>query len=311
MNKQRTKTLSYRRAVWLNTQPNSKSTLETYIAQAHKKLTRIGQRKISYGDGQILKAIRLKKGKPRGYFLHIVAETPGDLASTISVADDNKPDADVVPASPPKGSEFMDGDFLVFVRGNNVCMCSTVLHDGALALFLRELFDKAKLPSESKRFDLQKIANVQKLKLIQAQGVKSIEFNASVYDASLKYINRNDTPSILGSAAQQINAILGKNKAPNAEDLTIQVGLNADGRIVKTGTSAAKTLDDLAKDLINANDDNYSIITRSNHRITFKEVFVRTKASIPKHGKSVNQSHAWNALQNFHNNLEKSGVTEQ
>jgi hypothetical protein len=75
-------------------------------------------------------------------------------------------------------------------------------------------------------------------------------------------------------------------------------------------TLGVQRLDKLAKQIIKT-DDEYVIITREGQRISHDEIFVKASVEIARLGKSVICQSAWDALENFHGGLVKSGVATQ
>lgn len=106
--------------------------------------------------------------------MHIAADTPGEEASIVPKAKKETEELDVGTVAAPTDAEFLDGDAFLYVKDDHVCMCTTGLRDGAVRQFLYEFFDKANLGRYATRFDLMKVANVDKLKMLRTQGVKEI-----------------------------------------------------------------------------------------------------------------------------------------
>ena len=309
MAKSRKKTISYRRAEWLKVD-SQKRTLEDFIAAAHAIYKTVKCRKFQRPDGQIVKCASYNPLDAGGAFLHLVAETPGDEASTLSAEDEEKEASEVGVAPPPTGKEFMDGDIFVYVVGNNVCLCSTVLRDAVLTLYLQSVFQKAKLGEVATMFELQKVANIDKLKVIQAEGVKEIDIKASLYDASLHCETRNATTMrALGVAAKHIKAVFGSNPKASPDNLQVGITIVADGRM-KGRILGDDHIKKLAKEVVEGDDD-YVIVTKKNQRISKDEIYVRDKVDIAKHGKSIKRDAAWEALSNFYTGLLTSGVVAQ
>ncbi len=311
MTDRKTKTLSYRRAMWLAVD-KKKRTLENFIAEAHAILKTVKTRKFKKLDGQIVKCIQYKPVKGGGCFLHLAAETPGDQASTLASADEEKAESAVGTAAPPKGSEFMDGDLFVYVVGDHVSMCATALRDATLALYLTEVFKKAKIDPVSRMFGLEKIANVAKVKVIEAEGVKEIDINASLYDATVTYMKRKkDAAGAIGAAAKHIRALFRKDQLPEKDSLQVGLTLRADDRMKEGKVIGTKLLNDIAKDVLEDNEDDFVIVTRKGRRITKNEIYVRQKVDIEAFGKSIKRDPAWEALLEFHAQLVASGVVVQ
>ena len=129
----------------------------------------------------------------------------------------------------------MDGDIIVFAKGNDLCICATSLHAGAIGAYCDELFRKAKLGDDATKFDLQKVANVDKLKMIEEQGVKEIDLTATLDEASVKYVKRKTAIGgglrVLG---RHLNAILRKDEPAARDNIRVGIVLKTDGRM-KTG----------------------------------------------------------------------------
>jgi len=204
----------------------------------------------------------------------------------------------------------MDGDIFVYVNGNNVCMCSSVLRDGSVTTFCRDLFDRAKFGIEATQFDLMKIANVDKLKMIKAQGVKEIDIRASMYDATVSYLDRKDAAGALGVVGKHLTAIFGGEKQPKADNLSVTIAITADGRIKGKQKLGGERMETLANDIIDGDED-YRITTKHGQRITQSEIFVREKVKIDRRGKSVDRDKAWKKLEEFYNKLDAAGITAQ
>ena len=311
MAKSRTKTLSYRRSMWVEGHDKA-LTIEHYLREANKKLKKVGQRKFPRGDGQVIQGGKSKSLRAGGLLLHLVAGTPGDQASTLPANPDDVLEFDVDTAPAPEERDYMDGDILALVRGDDVFLCSTVLRDGSFTTYCRQLFLKAKLGDASQRFELQNVASIDKMKLIKAQGVKTIELRASLYEASTKYLNRKeDASGAMGAAYKHFQALFGKKQIVDVDNVMVSLEIGADLRIKNGRVAGTKLLTDIAKDIIDEDDDNYVIVTKKNQRISQKEVFVRKQVSIDRHGKSVSRDKAWEALADYAQELMAAGVTKQ
>ena len=78
------------------------------------------------------------------------------------------------------------------------------------------------------------------------------------------------------------------------------------GRVV-----GAKLMSTIARDVVEDEDDDFVIVTGNNQRISQKEVFIRQKVTIDRHGKSVLRDSAWKALRKFEAELKESGIVAQ
>ena len=240
-------------------------------------------------------------------------ETPGEAASVIPMAN-GAGEVDVRTINPPNDAEFMDGDAFLHVSGDDVLLCATGVRDGALIELFRKLFVAAKLSKDAQQFNLSKIANADKLKLIQSNGVASIELKAMVYQASADYVRRKSQAfSIAGAAAKHIKAIFGNENDVTKDGLQTAVVIKVNGRDRKHRPGAEERLEQLALDLISnqENDDHFTINLRNGQRISEDEIYVKSTAVLARRGKSVERDHAWQELGNFYTQLVTSGVVTQ
>ena len=125
----RERTVSYRRANWLNKDPDTIS-LEWCVRSACANLKTVDERSIMRGDGQFVSIAAEREETKKGVLLHLTTDTPGEAASIIPTLSKVNSEIDVSTTPPPKDFEFMDGDAFIYVRDDEVCLCSTGLRDG-------------------------------------------------------------------------------------------------------------------------------------------------------------------------------------
>lgn len=305
------RTVSYRRADWLNIEPASIN-LGSCVKQAVTRLKSVDERTISRPGGRLMR-LASAKGQKEGHLLHITVETPGEFASIIPTADKVIEEVEVGTAAPPDGAEFMDADAFLFIKGNDVCMCATNLHDGGIRDFLIAFFEKAKIRKDSSLFDLIKVASIPKLKLIQNKGVEEIELRASMYWASAHYLKRKAQPQgLLGGIARHVRAILGNEHDANPDALNVTLTLKTDRRR-KGLTLGEKRLKEIGLEVLRNQQkgDEFTIITKDGQRIGPDELYVRTTAEMESLGKSVQRDEAWKEVVKFYEFLEGAGALEE
>ncbi len=306
----REKTLHYRRAQWLQIG----QTLESYTRQACQTLPTVDLRTIERGEGKFVRCIRTRRRQQGGIFLHLTADTPGEAASTIPKLL-NQADVDVGEAGPPQDAEFMDGDAFVFIRDDHVCFCAGELRDASIAYFLASLFLKADLGGASSQFVLNRVADVEKIQLIQERGVKEIVLDASLYEATAHYNARNAQPaSVLRSIGRTFWSLLAHDDNDDRDDnLQVQVSIAADGRVRHNAEFGYRRLEALAEKVVENEraGDQYAIITKDNQKITAGEITLHKTARITAFGKSVSRDPAWNELLAYYQELAAAHLLEQ
>lgn len=304
----REKVLSYRRAEWIDA-PGF--VLETCVRDAIKTLKDVADRTV-WRSGQVVHLARVKSVPKGGVLLHITADTPGESASVVPQIKKGSEELHLKTAKAPlPGEEWLDGDAFVFIKGDDVCLCTTSLRDASISYFLQMLFDKAKLNKDAKKFILAKIANTSKLKLLHQRGVKEIEIRATTYDATARYLKRKShVVGAIGEAIKAVKAFLGRQNDANADGLRVALTIKTDGRS-KALTIGEKEIKKLAADIVqNPDDEDYVIVTNDGQKITPSEIFMKSVATIKSDGKTVNCDHAWAELQKFHGMLDDSGILE-
>jgi hypothetical protein len=311
MSETRDKTLSYRRAEWFG--PPSGLNLEKCIRDAYDKLKSVNDRSIPSGD-RFIRSVKSKDGPTEGLLVHLTVETPGEPASVVPTGAPNISELDLLTAAPPSEGEWLDGDAFLFISDDHICMCGSGIRDGSIRYFLHSLFKKASLRKDSIKFELVKVADISKVKLIQSQGVKELEIRASLYKATASYRKRmNHAAGALGVIGKHLKAVLKKPDDVSPDALRVILTLKTDRRFSKDLKLGEQNIAQLAKDvLINkTEDDDYVIVTKSGQRISPEEIFMRSKVTIKSDGKTVDRDKTWKELVSFFKNMKTAGILEE
>jgi hypothetical protein len=229
--KLREKTINYRRAMWLS----GGRSLESYIREAVPLLPTVSDRTYLADSGRVVKLLSIDQRSP-GWLLHISAETPGEPAPIVPEAKAEK-SVNVSTWDAPNSTEYMDGDAFVYVVSDHVCVCTSTLHEAVIYDAILHLFSLARLSSDSQKFELARVANADKLKLIHGVGIKSIDLQSTLYKASEDYARRQtQAQGLAGWLSKQLKALFGKPHDVTNDRLQIKV-------IIKKGWKDAKTLE--------------------------------------------------------------------
>lgn len=307
---QKEKTLSYRRAEWLDNKGGL--TLEKCLRDAHKNLKNISERTISYGGHEMTSAAQ--KDRAGGLLLHLTSDTPGEAASVVPKVAPTSQQLDLLTAQPPRDGEWLDGDAFLFVQDDHVCLCTTGIRDGSIDFFLREFFRKANLRKDSDQFLLMKVADITALKLLHNQGVDEIEMRASLFKATAEYEKRKSQAyGGLGAAGKFFKSLLKKSNDYTHDSLRVGVTLKVDRRFSKSIKLGEKRIEEIAASIVKNSQagDDFAIITKTGQRIGPKEIFIRSKVPIDAEGKTVNRDKAWVELEKFFKMLKSTGAVEQ
>lgn len=307
----RDKTVSYRRAEWL---PEVKGiTLEKGLKDALTNLKTIDERTIVKG-GQHTRIVKHQNVAVGGTYFHLTSDTPGESASVVPKAGPGVAELDVKSQKPPKDGEWLDGDAFLYVYGDHVCMCSTAMRDATIQNYIFELFKKAQLRKDSIRFELTKVADVTKLKMLHSQGVRELEIRASLYQATANYEKRKaHFTGGLGAVGKHIKNLIKRPHDVTPDALRVFITLKVDRRHPKQISLGEKTIEALAADVVKnpEESEDYVIITKTGQRISPNEIFMKSTVSIESDGKTINRTKAWRELSTFFTQLKAAGVLEQ
>jgi hypothetical protein len=307
----RDKVISYRRAVWWIEKPDT-ITLSMCIAQAIAKLPKLDDRQVPRNGGQELTLAKITPDDDnKGFLLHITLDTPGESASVVPKVAGLVTEIEVGTMPPPNDAEFMDGDACLYVRGNHVCLCTSGCTDATVRYFLAELFKKANIRIDADKFDLMKVADLNKVTMIQKVGVKEITLKGTIYKASAQYAKRKGQPMGMMGEISRIIQSQGSNSTSNEDALSIALTLTLDERRKGIPLGEAR-LKEIAQNAVESaeGEDDFTIYLKDGQQITATEIYVKSVAPIDAHGKSVLRTSAWAELKAFYARLSHTGTLE-
>lgn len=309
----RKKTLSYHRAEFFSAQRSSIN-LGLCLKQTTDKLHTALQRSVVRARGKTMRVAHFLPDDSKGYYLHLTVDTPGEHTSIVPKANEDTVEIVLGTVAPSNEWEYMDGDAFLYIRGDDICLCSTTVRTGSIVFFLRELFKTAAIRKDAYDFVFQHAIDTAKLAMIQRSGVRLIKLKGTLYKASLDYQRRKDkVMGMLGKFSRELRAFLGTPHSASDDALRVEVTLTADGRNKDGLTVGHRRLQALAKGLVEdeESDDDYLIITNDDQEITSSEIVLRTKAEIDRMGKSVQRDAAWEALRKYYQTLSENGSLVQ
>ncbi|WP_010603996.1 hypothetical protein [Pseudoalteromonas maricaloris] len=322
----RSKKLYYRRASW---QAKIKTSLENMIIEAHEQFPSSGERTFAKIGGEVQCSSSQVKEGHKGIYLHITSYKPGEEASVLD-NDKTKPECATDIQAAPEGKEFLDGDLFAYIRGNHVLYCASSLRETGLQYYLRKILTKSGVPEVGHTLTLSSIADSNKLKVIRNEGVKAIDLNMSLYEASLLRLEHTDKKShgLMTKVYEEISRVFAEDpestEMTEMENVDVQVSLRFDGqnahRKRKTadfGASGKKHLKLAAENIVSEYDPEnevglgFEIITYGDTKISPHEIQISSSDKINKHGKSVTKTDAWQKLRTYYNDLKEKGILNQ
>lgn len=311
------RTLSYRRAQWFSDAP--KETLETLIRATIATRTSTASTRLKRGDDGTIQIVH-RKAKPetKPLLLHITTHYEGEAASIVP-RKGGAASIDLSTAPAPEGHDYLDGDAMVLLSGNDAIICVSNLHEVSVTNYLRRLVSEKGGHAEKSNFDLMKIANKNVIRRLIESGVKAVTLDVGAFSETFAEVEteaagrRKNAAAAIGSFFR--NLVEQDGKAEDYylnENLSASIVVRADirhgkGAAVRAASEIADNVLDLFDNL--PQDEGYQIETTSGITIRPDQIVVREKFRFPAHGKTIEYKAAWSKMEEFYARLLAEGVT--
>jgi hypothetical protein len=301
------RTLSYRRADWL-IEPSM--TLCGLVVDVLGGFPDVPSTSIVRPDGTVWD-IRHRRVGDNQVHLHIASHNPGEEASTVTK--DAKEEGDLQRAPAPPGQDYLDGDAMMLINGDDVIVCVSDVSEPAVTAYLRDLMEKGGR-SESNNFELRRTANPATLRTLVRDGVKSVNLNVSAFSATLP-LAFNDSVTVADRIRAGLNAalstLIGGDRSPadleREANLQTFIELKARGNNELGLAAAART----AENVLDSFQEGYEIVTRTGVRITPSEISVREQARFAANGTTVDHGDVWDHMDGFFARLLDADINAQ
>ncbi len=324
------KRLFYRRATWTN---QEKDTLESTLKICHENFKTTSQRTFKGLYGSEIQCARYLPKDKVGLFFQIASYVPGQSTTAIEESSATSEKSDISEVVAPKGNNFLDGDIFLLVNRNNVILLQSGVRENVALNYMCQMLEKNAFKHALMSLEFLGIAKEDKVEMIQTQGVKAIELNASLYEASLMHLEKQnekaqretkvfDLPGIVADSLKQVFA-KDKNlkEITEKENVNIKLSITFDGREAKKkknkkdggfgelGRSRLqKTSEMIVKECLEEDLDGFTIITGDNNKIKSDEIVVSDNYRVKTFGKSLDQSDAFEKIEEYYFQLEHRGI---
>jgi hypothetical protein len=302
MEKARERTLSFRRVEW---PVPSTASLCQLLAAALASREKPLDTQLSRPDGSNWQ-VRNRSGDGDELLLHVVAYVPGEQASTVPLADDA---TDLGRASPPEDQEFLEGDAMMLVRGDDVVLCVSAVQERSLTDYIRLLLSQSGFDAQSKQFSLSKHANRDVIGQLLKEGVRKVRLNVTAPEVSaiLPFGGSwGRLAALTEKALDLVRGLVGSDRSDQELErlsgLRSYVEIRADNEHLDQGAKIAENvLDNIEGD--------YEIVTMRGIRITPSEIALKEKVSFTADGKTVVYSEVWARMKEFYDRLKLAGLS--
>lgn len=308
----KSRTVTYLRAVWHD---RNDLQLASLLEAAHDKLPTTEKRTFAYRDGT-LQGISHKRSEG-GIYGHIAYAVEGEPASLLKKPCD-LPEHDLTEQDPPEGHDYMRADGFFFVRENHVIVCTSNLNSAAIRSYIRALLAEAE--QEGPGLQLENVANTDTLTVLAEEGVRNIQLEASIYQATHSYIDRGRDRSfrerVIGGVGEAILSMIGAGNTAlrsiaQDENVNVRVALILDQKSKKSGLVGTERIKEAAGLLLDEGSDQYLIETRAGTKIRPGEIRLQRTIRVPTQGNSINRAQTWDALYAYFDELQREGRLEE
>ena len=272
-----------------------------------------GDTRISMADDLLAEAMHRRETSNEVY-LHVATWAQGQPASTVPHRSGSA-QVDLNELPPPPSSDFLDGDGMILVRGDDCFLLPSRLTVSTLKRYLYRLIMLAgddfnvPLPSYLSNFQLVDAGDLDILSQLKADPLDQIDLQLGAYDEDIGETmgwERNIGQRLRQTVSEMffdddVSQQLFQQAANVRSKLNIKLG-----RRQSIGRLEPEAMLDTAAMLLE--DDDVVLITRSGKRITRDSVAVRTKVYLQPAGKSVSYLDAWQAMARYRSELADSGV---
>lgn len=305
------KILEYRRARFLDAGQN----LEQLVRQAWGQFGTQAERTITFSDNRSRCGLRSRECNGNGFAVHCGTYTDGQGVGTIPITP--APEVVVGERAPEPGENFLNSDLMALIRGNHVISMNCGRNAGSLRVYFQQLFRKAGFPDAARQFELVRIGSPDKLAIIHAIGVTSIDLQVDISEATANELIddaegngmwRTITRSFGGAIATFTARDESVEQLRSAERGTVTVSINVPKGDLE---SAKKGLNELAEEVVEDEEaDSFVIRLRDGATIKPHEVSVRKQVRIDTAANTVSVFQAWDEMETYMGELLENGQLE-
>lgn len=275
--------------------------LQYILDNLHQRYTTVGERQVEI-DGQVLQ-VRNLETRDGSSMIHLVAYTPDDEIAVVPDADDVET-ADLILAEAPDETEFLDGEIMFLINGNDVGICRCGIGEGKLYLYVEELARRAGYDTANLAFRLYPRADVDKMAQVMREGVHRLSMNAIANEIS---INEADTAveSLLSSTLRELGALIGFEPQEAQDIENLKVGVSFDFNKINGTAIDQQSLTTLAQRILDEDEHGFVIETLEGNRFKADDVLLMRRVNFEAFGKSIYFRRAWDQLVIFYGTLTR------
>ena len=258
---------------------------------------------LEFGDRSVATVSR-REGQG-GLFLYVVAWRDREEASTVPHMRSQQ--IDLALAAPGDDWDYLNGDGMVLVRENH---CILMASSGLSARSIENYLDKV-LGNEV-AFELLEVGNLSALEQVAQEGMKEISLDMMQFNAS--YDDTIQEETILQRLKRQFIASLvegpeDRRRIQEAENVSVRLLIRLDTR--RREGITAEELGESLRPALSEEPEGLTLVTGAGHRFRHGDLVLRKPVNVEAYGQTVYHGHAWELMQEYLEELERSGLLER
>lgn len=310
----RTRTLAYRRGVWSCPAPWN---LRGFVRLV-SNLPNTAARTFPY-KGEFLTGVAWKNETGKTYG-HVVQWAKDRATSTVEDPSPVLVETDTAELPPPEGKQYVGGDIMFLATGDHLLLCPSGAREAVIHYYLQAAADSLGFGDKYGCCSLEAVADIDKVRLIQREGVKSIRLDSSLYEATMLYEEERrerESPKTvifrnLGRVLKNLLAEdLGLPEITDKENVNVKLEISYDSR-KKGGELGKQRIKELAREVVEEEEDEggFRIVTTEGKMIRAESLNMKYSLPLQASGNTVYRGAAWEALGDFYDRLRQSGALE-
>jgi len=313
MNKDRT--IYYHRANFFTT--NAKASLCTLLKAAYKRRDRTSRRTFDYKIEEVQGTQFENKGER--LFIQMTQCSPNTPISMVPKPGEATKSG-TTEEPPPSDADFMGGDVFALIQGNHVLSCMSGCRLPALSHFFVKMIDKAGASDPADQFSLTRVANIDKVKLLQREGgARKVHLGVSATKATMEYEAEKERKKqkfhrkVASFVSREALSLFKKHEKLSADELRdldnlmVDITISWDRR--RKGKLAQIPMNKIAESLVGDKDvDRFKIETADGTRMGPDDICLKKPVRVNAHGSSVSRSGVWEELDQYMDELADSGM---
>lgn len=263
-----------------------------------------------------------------GLLLHIVVYESGLSASLVDNAE-GEVNPEVSTYDSPINKDYLQKEAFILVKNNDVLFLGHGARESLFLAYAKGILGKVNSIEASENLEIDKISNVDKVKLINDEGIQQIHLNTSLYQATTEYLNNQNNSltgvrKLLAQVGHEFSQLFSEDKDAlnEAENLNVKLSIAYDGVEARShstepnfGKAGKKTLLNTAEDVLNLEDedffDGFELITGKGKSIKYSSIKIQGKYRVKSLGTGLSTQDAWLKLRAYYIELKGNGIIEQ